>query len=72
MNGEKRTLTPEGPPDDPLILASQINPMILTTGYQFKQQAMFPDVFVYAMTEKEIESIGWKFLPERWMFDREY
>ena len=71
LNGEKRTLTPEGPPDDPLILASQINPMILTTGYQFKQEALFPDVHVYAMTTEEIENIGWKFLPERWMFNQE-
>ncbi len=71
LNGERRTLTLEGPPDDPLILASQINPMILTTGFQFKQQALFPDVHVYAMTAEEIENIGWKFLPERWMFDRE-
>ena len=69
LNGEKRTLTLEGPPDDPLILANQINPMILTNGYQFKLQALFPDVFIYAMTAEEIKNIGWQFLPEQWTFN---
>jgi hypothetical protein len=70
LNGEQHTLTLEGPPDDPLILIGQINPLISKTGYQFKQQDASPDVLVYAMTEEEVERLRWRFLPDRWMFDR--
>jgi hypothetical protein len=68
VNGQSFFLTPEGPPDDPLILASQLNPMITDTGYQFKQWDLSPDVFVLAMTTEEVEQLGWKFLPDRWMY----
>lgn len=70
LNGQSLSFVPEGLPDDPLILASQINPMIAETGYQFKQWDLSPDVLVFAMTTEEVDRLGWRFLPDRWMFDR--
>ncbi len=69
LNGDQYSLIPDGPPDDPLILASQINPMILKTGYQFKQQNASPNIYVYVMTSEEVKRLGWKFLADRWMFN---
>ncbi|MBW4419379.1 MAG: hypothetical protein KME13_09135 [Myxacorys californica WJT36-NPBG1] len=69
LNGQSFSFVPEGPPDDPLILVSQINPMIVETGYQFKQWDLSPDVFIFAMTVEEVERLGWRFLPDRWMFN---
>jgi hypothetical protein len=59
LNDEKYSLTPEGSPDDPLILINQINPIILKTGYQFTGDGSgCPDVLIFAMTTGEIEQ--WK------------
>jgi hypothetical protein len=59
LNDEKYFLTPEGSPDDPLILIKQINPIILKTGYQFTGDASgCPDMLIFAMNTGEIEQ--WK------------
>lgn len=70
LNGRSFSFIPEGPPDDPLILTSQLNPMIADTGYQFKQWDLSPDVFILAMTTEEVERLGWRFRPDRWMFNQ--
>ncbi|MEA5549704.1 hypothetical protein VB713_01700 [Anabaena cylindrica UHCC 0172] len=64
LNGDQYSLIPDGAPNDPLILASQINPMILKTGYQFKQHNASPDIFLYVMTSEEVKRLGWKFLAD--------
>ena len=54
LNDENYSLTPEGSPDDPLILIKQINPIILKTGYQFTVDGSgCPDVLIFAMTTEE-------------------
>lgn len=59
LNDENYSLTPEGGPDDPLILIKQINPIILKTGYQFTVDGSGgPDVLIFAMTTEENEQ--WK------------
>ncbi len=56
LNDENYSLTPEGSPDDPLILANQINPIILDTDYQFTMDGSgCPDVLIFAMTTEENE-----------------
>lgn len=70
LNGKVVSFVPEGPPDDPLILASQINSMLVETGYQFRQWDLYPDINLVVMTEDEANRIGWKFLPDWWMFER--
>jgi hypothetical protein len=59
LNDENYSLTPEGSPDDPLILIKQINPIILKTGYQYTVDGSGgPDVLIFAMTAEENEQ--WK------------
>ena len=59
LNDENYSLTPEGAPEDPLILARQINPIILKAGYQFTVDGSGgPDVLIFAMTTGEYEQ--WK------------
>jgi hypothetical protein len=54
LNDKKYSLTPKGSPDDPLILANQINPIIIETGYQFTVDSSgYPDVLIFAMTTEE-------------------
>ena len=56
LNGENYSLTPKAAPDDPLILISQINPMIIKTGYQFIVDGSGgPYYLVFAMTTEEVE-----------------
>ena len=57
LNGELNySLTPKAAPDDPLILISQINPMIIKTGYQFIVDGSGgPYYLVFAMTTEEVE-----------------
>jgi hypothetical protein len=59
LNDENYSITPEGSPDDPLILIKQINPIILKTGYQFTGDGSgCPTVLIFVMTTEENEQ--WK------------
>lgn len=73
LNNKRYTLVPDGPPDEPLILAGQINLIILDTGYQFEQWNLYPTVFLVMLNLEEkrrlAEEKGWKFLSDRWMFE---
>lgn len=72
LNDKRYTLVPDGPPDDTLILAGQINPMVLETGYQFEQWDLSPGVILVVLNSEEkrrlAEEKGWRFLHDRWMF----
>ena len=67
------SFVPNGPPDDPFILASDINPTLLGTGYQFEHLDCGNPILLMLLSEDEkhklIQDKGWKFLPDYWMFD---
>ena len=67
------SFVPNSPPDDPFILAGDINPMLLGTGYQFEQLDCGEPILLMLLSEEEkrklIQDRGWKFLPDYWMFD---
>jgi len=67
------SFVPNGPPDDPFILAGDINPTLLGTGYQFEQLDCGEPILLMLLSEDEkrklIQDRKWKFLPDYWMFD---
>ncbi|NEQ37674.1 MAG: hypothetical protein F6K40_15940 [Okeania sp. SIO3I5] len=67
------SFVPNGPPDDPFILAGDINPTLLGTGYQFEYLDCGDPILLMLLSEDEkrklIQDRGWKFLPDYWMFD---
>ena len=66
-------LVPNGPPYDHLILAEDINPLILPTGYQFVQLDLCPDIYLMLLSEVEkqklIKDKGFVFCSTYWMFE---
>ncbi|OJJ22261.1 hypothetical protein BI308_19785 [Roseofilum reptotaenium AO1-A] len=58
LNQKTCSLAIKGPPDDPWILAGQINPMIADTGYQFESCSDgYPDEFMVFLSEDEKQKI---------------
>ena len=58
LNQKTCSLAIKGPPDDPWILAGQINPMIADTGYQFESCSDgYPDEFIVFLSEDEKQKI---------------
>ena len=58
LNGKSCCLVTAGPPDDPWILAGQLNPIIADTGYQFESCSDdYPDEFIILLSEKEKKKI---------------
>ena len=72
LNNTTHQLSPEGAPDDPLILAGQINSIIEHTGYRFEQWDLRPDILLVVLKPEEKIKLeverDWNFLNDRWMF----
>lgn len=66
-------LVPNGPSDDHLILAEDINPIISPTGYQFVQLDLDPTVFLMLLSDVEKQKLvndkGFDFCSTYWMFE---
>ncbi|NEQ74332.1 MAG: hypothetical protein F6K24_40155 [Okeania sp. SIO2D1] len=66
-------LIPNGAPDDPLILACDVNPALLETGYQFEQLRIHHHILLMLLSEDEKQKLmqdrGWEFSPDYSMFD---